>query len=57
MMHQNPTESRKFDIDPRLRVFTTDGDRPEHDALAFYDPTDSAAWLSMNDPVDVREWR
>jgi len=57
MMHQNPTASRKFDVAPRLRVFTTDGDRAEHDALAFYDPTDSAAWLSMNDPVDVREWR
>ena len=57
MMHHNPTASRKFDVDPRLRVFTTDGDRPEHDALALYDPTNAGAWLSMNDPVDVREWR
>jgi hypothetical protein len=56
MMHENPTESRKFDIDG-LRVFTTEGDRPERDALAFYDPTASTAWLSMNDPVDLREWR
>ncbi len=54
MMHHNPTASRKFDVDPRLRVFTTEGDP---DALAFYDPTSSTAWLTMNDPVDVREWR
>ena len=57
MMHHNPTASRKFDVDPRLRVFTTEGDRPGHDALAFYDPTNAGAWLSMNDPVNVREWR
>ena len=57
MMHQNPTASRKFDVDPGLRVFTTDGDRPEDDSLAFYDPASTTAWLSMNDPVDVREWR
>ena len=54
MMYQNPTASRKFDVAPRLRVFTTEGDP---DALAVYDPTATAAWLSMNDPVDVREWR
>lgn len=54
MMHQNPTASRKFDVDPSLRVFTTEGDP---DALAFYDPTSTAAWLSMNDPLDAREWR
>ena len=56
MMHQNPTASRKFDADG-VRVFTTEGDRPEHDALAFYDPASSTAWLSMNDPVDVRDYR
>ena len=53
MMYHNPTASRKFDVDG-LRVFTTEGDP---DALAFYDPTDSAAWLSMNDPLDVRNYR
>jgi len=57
MMYQNPTASRKFDVCDGVRVVTTDGERPEDDALAFYEPTDSAAWLSMNDPVDLREWR
>ena len=56
MMHQNPTASRKFDADG-VRVFTTDGERPQDDALAFYDPASTTAWLSMNDPLDVREWR
>ena len=56
MMHQNPTASRKFDADG-ARVFTTDGERPQDDALAFSDPAESTAWLSMNDPLDVREWR
>jgi len=57
MRHQNPTGTRKFDVDTGLRVFTTDGRRPEHDALAYYDPTSTTAWLSMNDPVNLREWR
>ena len=56
MMHQNPTASRKFDADG-VRVFTTDGERPHDDALAFYDPAKSTAWLSMTDPVDVRDYR
>ena len=56
MMHQNPTASRKFDADG-VRVFTTDGETREDDALAFYDPAESTAWLSMNDPVDVRDYR
>ena len=56
MMHQNPTASRKFDA-ADVRVFTTDGERPQDDALAFYDPASTTAWLSMNDPLDVREWR
>ena len=53
MIHENPTASRKFDTDT-IRVFTTDG---ESDALAFYDPASSSAWLSMNDPLDLHEWR
>ena len=57
MMHQNPTASRKFDTHTGLRVFTTDGERPQDDALAFYDPTSTTAWLSMNDPLDVHDWR
>ena len=54
MMHQNPTATRKFDTDSGVRVFTTEGDP---DALAFYDPDSSTAWLSMNDPVNCRDWR
>jgi len=56
MMHQNPTASRKFDADG-VRVFTTDGETREDDALAFYDPAESTAWLTMTDPVDVRDYR
>jgi len=50
MMHENPTASRKFDVDTGLRVFTTEGDRPEHDALAFYDPTSTTAWRKSIKP-------
>ena len=53
MIHQNPTASHQFDTDT-VSVVTTEG---EASPLAFYDPSNSRAWLSMNDPLDVRDYR
>lgn len=55
MMHDDPAAVRRFDA-VGVSVFTVDG---EPDTLAFYDPAMEAgnAWLTMSDPVDVREWR
>ena len=53
MMHQNPTASHQFDADT-VSVVTTEG---EASPLAFYDPSSSRAWLSMQEPLDLREYR
>ena len=53
MMHQDPTASHQFDTDT-VSVVTTES---EASPLAFYDATSSKAWLSMNDPLDLRDYR
>jgi len=53
MMHQNPTASHQFDTDT-VSVVTTEG---EASPLAFYDPSSSKAWLSMQEPLNLREYR
>jgi hypothetical protein len=54
MMHQNVSSTRKIDA-PDVCVLTTDG---EPDALAFYDSDPGRkTWLTMRDPVDLRDWR
>ena len=53
MIHQNPTASHQFDTDT-VSVVTTEG---EASPLAFYDPSSSKAWLSMQEPLDLREYR
>lgn len=53
MMHQNPTASHQFDTDT-VSVVTTEG---EASPLAFYDPESSRAWLSMQDQLDLRDYR
>ena len=53
MMHQNPTASHQFDTDT-VSVVTTEG---EESPLAIYDPSSSRAWLSMQEPLDLREYR
>ena len=53
MMYQNPTASHQFDTDT-VSVVTTEG---EESPLAFYDPSSSRAWLSMQEPLDLREYR
>ena len=53
MMHQNPTASHQFDTET-VSVVTTEG---EASPLAFYDPSSSRAWLSMQEPLDLREYR
>jgi hypothetical protein len=53
MMYHDPTASHQFDTDT-VSVVTTEG---EASPLAFYDPSSSRAWLSMRDPLDLREYR
>lgn len=53
MMHQNPTASHQFDTET-VSVVTTEG---EASPLAFYDPSGRKAWLSMQEPIDLREYR
>lgn len=53
MRHQNPTASHQFHADD-VSVVTTEG---ETSPLAFYDPSNRQAWLSMDGPLDLREYR
>ena len=55
MMHQNPTASHQFDTaTDEVAVVTTEG---ESSPLAFYDPSSRQAWLSMDEPLDLRDYR
>jgi hypothetical protein len=56
MMHQKVSASTQF-ATLGVCVLTTDGRTPDEDKLAYYDPSNSAAWISMTDPVDVRLFR
>lgn len=56
MMYQDPTASHQFPT-AGVCVFTTDGRTREEDKLAYYDPANSEAWMTMTDPVDVRDYR
>ncbi len=56
MMHQNPTASRQFDT-PSVSVMAVDGVGDAPDRLAFYDGTSTRSWLSMDDPLDLRDYR
>ena len=53
MMHQDPTASHQFDTDT-VSVVTTEG---EASPLAFYDPSSTQAWLSVDEPLDLRDYR
>ena len=53
MMHQDPTASHQFDTDT-VSVVTTEG---EASPLAFYDPSSTQAWLAMDEPLDLRDYR
>lgn len=53
MRHQDPTASHQFDA-ADVSVVTTEG---ETSPLAFYDPSSRQAWLSMDDPLTLREYR
>jgi hypothetical protein len=53
MIHQDPSASHQFDTDT-VSVVTTEG---EASPLAFYDPGRSRAWLAMDDPLDLRDYR
>lgn len=47
--------SHQFDTaTDSVAVATTDG---EVSPLAFFDPSSSRAWLSMTEPVDLRDYR
>lgn len=54
MMHQTPPQTSFEAAD--LYVVTVDGER-EPDTLAFYDRRSAASWLSMHDPLDLRDYR
>lgn len=53
MMHHDPTASYQFDTDD-VSVITTEG---ETSPLAFYDPSSRGAWLSMRNPITLRDYR
>ena len=53
MMHQNVAATTQFDL-PSVCVVAVDGDP---DTLGLYEPTNSRSWLTMDDPVDVRDYR
>ena len=53
MMHEDPTASPQFDAGD-VSVVTTEG---EASPIAFYDPGSSRAWLAMDDPLDLRDYR
>ncbi|WP_199712312.1 hypothetical protein [Halorubrum sp. Atlit-8R] len=52
-MHQDPTASHQFDAGD-VSVVTTEG---EASPLAFYDPSSTQAWLAMDEPLDLRDYR
>ena len=53
MMHEDPTATYQFETDT-VSVVTTEG---EASSLAFYDPGSSRAWLAMDEPLDLRDYR
>ncbi|PHQ44675.1 hypothetical protein DJ68_17395 [Halorubrum sp. C3] len=53
MMYQAPIASHQFDTDT-VSVVTTEG---EASPLAFYDPSSTQAWLAMDNPLDLRDYR
>lgn len=54
MMYQNTTASHQFDTDD-VSVITTEGETKN--PLAFYDPSSRQAWLSTDEPFDLRDYR
>jgi len=52
MMHQRTNATVAFDAD--VHVLAVDGDP---DRIAFYDGSSRQCWLSMDDPLDLRDYR
>lgn len=53
MTNQDSPTPHQFDTDT-VSVVTTDG---EASPLAFYDPDSPRAWLAMDDPLDLSDYR
>lgn len=51
-MHQNPSATTAFESD--VHVLAVEG---EPDTLAFYTEHSRSSWLTMDDPLDLREYR
>jgi len=52
MMHQTTNATVAFESDVKVLAF--DG---EPDRIAFYDESSRQCWLSMDDPLDLRDYR
>jgi len=56
MMHQDPTATTQFDT-TTVSVVTVDGAGDAPDRLAFYDGRSQSSWLTIDDPLDLRDYR
>ena len=54
MRHLHPSAMRSFRTGPVVQVVTVAG---EPDKLAFHDPGTPDSYLSMDDPINLREYR